>query len=626
MLEAADIDVYGVLKNGSASAPAPAGPMLAENYEIVIAPTGDLQITGDVDALGSILIVAPNAFTLAGSLEAGGLETFHFITEARTFVDGGDERVRIVGTADHRRRRHRDRRGRRHGRGYQRGSGRGDTYPLGAQIAASGLIELVTPGAIVVQNASEAHRAPRGQPDLPGSRIGGNFRQPLRRRPTRPGAAGRRSGIDWETAPAADAAIEIQATEMVRFGGDDVNGATDLDVLLGLADAAGTTLVRGGSAQATGPVTILVSGGMAPHFELNALSFIKTDAAPIDLPTDGALGHITITTDRGIDIQGVIQAIDPDADVTLDSGDGLLDVSGYVEAGRALSLTGADALSGEAVSVVVDKLFYETLTQVFPTLHGATAGSGEFIVDLLGQPIDAYGFLLERDGLGNVLVDIDGNPSQVIGANGYPVLGEGAVYITYDESDAPVLVDKEGYALVADSGRYFRVDESDQLLDENGMVVNADGLLLGVGGILVNEFGYRIDAYGNFVNAGGDPIDAYGRQIDTLRQPDRRRQRDPHRRRRVSHQRGRAADQWQRRVAQRRGGHARHRRHRRYPVSDRPLREPGQRCRRTDRGRGQRVRPDQFPRRVRGRLGRAAHQPGRPGRGPGASGGGHRSG
>jgi VCBS repeat-containing protein len=428
--------------------------MAVANYEIVIAATNDLAISGDVDALGSILIITPNNFTLEGSVEAGGVETFHFITEDRAFVDGGWERVRIEApniTVDG-------------GIGIEGADesdedtspdlAEGDTYPLGAQIVASGLIELITTGGIKVANAGELivrHSNSRLYMEadsvfLLGSLYaGGNpGRVLLEEEP----------GIDWDTAAATDAAIEIQAVEMVTFGGDDVNGATDLDVVLGFAGSAGETITRGGSAQATGTILISVSGGIAPLFELNELSYLKTDAVVIDDPTPGAMGHITVTTDRGIQIHGVIQAVDPDSDVTLDSGSGELKVTGFVEAGNNLSLTGADALSGEARSVVVDKLFYETKTFTFPTIYDATLSEAEFIVDEHGQPIDEYGFLLERDADGNVIVDVDGNPSRVVTPKGFDRLGEGPVYITYvDDGDdetplEPVLVDKEGYLLV----------------------------------------------------------------------------------------------------------------------------------------------------------------------------------
>ena len=81
----------------------------------------------------------------------------------------------------------------------------------------------------------------------------------------------------------------------------------------------------------------------------------------------------------------MIQAIDPDANVTLNSGAGTLLVTGFVEAGNALSLIGADDLSPIEVSVVIDKLFYETKTLTFPTIFESTLGEAEFVVDELSR-------------------------------------------------------------------------------------------------------------------------------------------------------------------------------------------------------------------------------------------------
>ncbi|MCP4708575.1 MAG: hypothetical protein GY869_08125, partial [Planctomycetes bacterium] len=444
VLEAANIDLLGVLKNAGATAAEPVGEPIAENYEIVIDASDTLTLTGDVDALGSVLITTPNPLTVVGTVEAGGLETFEFITEDRGFVDGVDERVRIEAPSI-------DVDG---GTGFDGANGtdddvvpeinEGETYPLGAQIVASGLIQLITPGGIDVSAASELIVRHENSliyleaeyVDLLGSLYAGAD-------PNRV-LMGEEPGVTWVD---DNTGIEILAVEMVTFGGDDT--ATHLDVALGNADTAGGTMVRGGSAQATGTVDITVTGGVLPLFYLNELSFIKTDAVVIDDPTPGALGHITVTTDNGIEIAGVIQAIDPDSDVTLNSGTGLLLVSGYVEAGDELVLTGADTLSVSDVSVRITKIFYESRYLDFLNTDDVIQS---FIIDEHGQPIDEYGFLLERDANGKVVVDIDSDPVRLIGAGGFALLGEGTVYITDTNDDPeifdPVLVDKEGYQLV----------------------------------------------------------------------------------------------------------------------------------------------------------------------------------
>ena len=142
VLTAENIDIDGVIKNAGATAPAPVGDPTPANYEVVIDASTSVTLTGDVDALGSILITVPTDFTLAGSVEAGGIETYEFITETRTLIDGGNERVRIVApniAID----------------GGTGVDGAGDTFPLGAWIVASGLIQLVTPGGIDISSASE---------------------------------------------------------------------------------------------------------------------------------------------------------------------------------------------------------------------------------------------------------------------------------------------------------------------------------------------------------------------------------------------------------------------------------------------------------------------------------------
>ena len=252
---------------------------------------------GDVDALGSVLIVDPGDFLLEGTVEAGGVETFHFITEERGFINGGAERVRIqapnITLAA--------------GKGYDGADGtkydlfdeisEGESYPLGAMVVASDLVQLITPGTIDIQNASEVIMRHSDSTlfmqaeyvDILGSLYAGGD----------PGRVlmGEDPGIDWNTHPAVDAAIEISATEMVSFGGPDLRGgATALDIARGNGTIEGEAIIRGGSAQATGEVTIDVTGGGNPHFYLNEFSFITTDAVMIEEPTPGAQGHITITT------------------------------------------------------------------------------------------------------------------------------------------------------------------------------------------------------------------------------------------------------------------------------------------------------------------------------------------
>jgi len=513
VLTADNIDILGVIKNIGATAPEPSGDPLPENYEVVIDASGTVTLTGDVNALGSILITTPNDITIVGSIEAGGVETFEFITEERDFIDGGYERVRIEApniTIDG-------------GTGYDGPDGTeedvvpeigaGESYPLGAQVVASGLIQLVTPGSIVVQNASELIVRQADSLmylDAESINILGNLYAGAN--PNRV-LMGEEPGITWSE---NGSSIEIRADEMVYFGGEDIGGATDFDVAIGNATAEGETIVRGGYAQATGTINIIVSGGTNPVFYLNGLSFIKTDALVIDEPTSGVHANIIITSDDGIEILGVIQAIDPDSDVILDSGSGLLEVSGFIEAGDELILDGADSTSASDISVIIEKLLYETKTKTAFTTNGEQR---EFTIDRNGELIDDYGFLLAIDGMGRVIVDGNGVPQRKIGDNGYPLLGKGAVYITYDDSHNPVTVDKEGYRLTEyeespGNVRYFLVDEDGQFLDDEGFVINSKGIRLDANGDLINKYGYLIDEYGNFIDEFGNAINAYGYRVD----------------------------------------------------------------------------------------------------------------
>ncbi|MEM4406491.1 MAG: calcium-binding protein, partial [Candidatus Methanomethylicaceae archaeon] len=511
VLTAKDIDILGVVKNVGATAPEPVGDPTPDNYEVVIDASGTVTLTGDIDALGSILITTPNDITIAGSIEGGGVETFEFITEERGFIDGGDERIRIVAPNI-------DVNG---GNGIEGADGssedlypelsQGQTYPRGVQIVASGLIQLVTPGSIDIRRASELivrhdHSLiylEADYVDILGSLYAGaNPNRVL---------LGESPGISWA---GEDGGVRILASEMVTLGGDVL--ATDLDVIRGDASSQGETITRGGSIQATGPVEITVSGGSNPFFFLNSESFIKTDAQAVDSPTPGSSSKVEITTEDGILVGGVIQALDPDSDVTLVSGEGLLEIEGFVEAGDQLSLTGASASSSSDISVFITKLLYETKTVTALTTEDEERS---FTIDMNGDLIDDYGFLLDRDGMGRVIVDVNGAPQRKIGANGYPELGKGTVYITYDETGNPVLVDKEGYSLTeyeVSPGRfkYFHVDKDGQFLDDEGFVINVNGIRLDSNGNLINKYGYLIDEYGNFIDENGDPINAYGFRVD----------------------------------------------------------------------------------------------------------------
>ena len=435
------IDMDGVIKNASASAPEAVGTMAAEHYEVVFDAATTLSITGDVDAVGSVLIDHDSDFTLEGSVEAGGMETFHFYTEERGFIDGGDERVTIQapnitiggmigiegadGTDED----------------TDPGLNEGDTYPLGANITASGLIELLTTGSITIAHASELY-VRHDDSDIYLEADSVNVMGTL--------YAGADPARDLTIGDGSfafrgeNAGIEIQAVEMVYFGGDDT--ATDLDVLGGDAENEGDPMVRAGHAQATGLVTINVSGGTTPIFYLNESSTIRTDADLVteNIGSPSAFSSVSITTDSGINIYGVIQASDAASDVTLVSGDGLLLVSGFVEAGDQLTLTGATAASSSDMSVHVTKLLYTMKTREVSTTLGETIS---LTIDEYGRLINDYGFLIAQNVLGQVIVDGLGTPQLILDGDSNPVLGGMPIYMAQDDSEVPFYADKEGYQL-----------------------------------------------------------------------------------------------------------------------------------------------------------------------------------
>jgi hypothetical protein len=316
-----------------------------------------------------------------------------------------------------------------------------------------------------------------------------------------------------------NASVRIIASQMVTFGGTDT--ATDLDVSHGVLDTdgnpavEGATITRGGQAKATGSIQITVAGGTNPLLYVNELSSLVTDAYAVASPSPGAASSITIDTDSGVQIAGVVQGLDPASDVAITSGHGLLYVSGYVEAGDELHLNGATSPSPSVtVSVMLSKLLYETKTAPAATTAGPTRN---FTLDMNGEFIDSDGFLIQINGLGQVVVDGGGVPQRVVDGAGHDVLGAQPVYITYVGAHVPVLVDKQGRQLVEDigTGKYFLVDAAGQYLDAQGRVINAAGVLLDATGGRINQYGYKIDVDGNFVDELGRAINAYGDRVDS---------------------------------------------------------------------------------------------------------------
>ncbi|MEX0585600.1 MAG: hypothetical protein WD176_03085, partial [Pirellulales bacterium] len=276
--------------------------------------------------------ITPNAFQLLGSVEAGGMESFEFTFETRGFIPGGFEELRIqaasvtLGG----------------GTGIAEGPvdlGNGNTlplngtFPLGANATASGRVLVLatdTGGEIVVSNAAEVlSRLDDSEIVLQADFVDvlGAFHAGVERSQSVLLSRGER------------AAIRIHGGSMVTFGG--TSPATDFDVAQGFASAVGVETARFGTAFATGAIAINVAGGTPAIFVLQEGSSLTTDASAVPTPSLGAASTIDVRAAGGLQVFGVIQAKDDDSDVTLISGDGLLEVHGYVEAGDELTLTGA---------------------------------------------------------------------------------------------------------------------------------------------------------------------------------------------------------------------------------------------------------------------------------------------
>ncbi|BDI15147.1 hypothetical protein ANSO36C_09490 [Nostoc cf. commune SO-36] len=173
------------------------------------------------------------------------------------------------------------------------------------------------------------------------------------------------------------ATVNLNATDVVTFGGAGVEN--------------GKIVTRGGSAWATDNVNINVAGGANQlDFTMNDLSSIKSDATARFAETgtlifaDTTDSKINITAQGQVEIDGLIQAYDDNADITIDSA-GLLLINGYLKADDTLTVDGGTNDSGYGLMLT---------PLIFRDPQGRLINSSSFYINSNGEYVDANGVKL----------------------------------------------------------------------------------------------------------------------------------------------------------------------------------------------------------------------------------------
>ncbi len=321
----------------------------ADEFEVEINATEAVNLNGAVLATGSIHVSASEDVTIVNQLRATG-------ADANVRVDAGD----LIELG---------------GEGLDEF---GQRFQQGGLIAASNRVDLIAGSDIVLnaatdvlvtQDESVLSLSSGGNIDLIGA--------------LHAGAQLDSNNVDW-TLPAVNADVQIQATETVQLGG------------LGIDNSTGGDVPRAGSIQATGMISVLVTGGSAEtSLQIGTGSFLRTfgdqaDQYEIDIQTD----HDVVTT-------GVLFAEDADADVSVVSGNRVL-VAGAIRADDQLVITGGTDESGTSILIA-------------PTV---------FEDDINGQPEFISGGLLDTSVGGAITlsgsqnIDISGTVGNVYSSGG----------------------------------------------------------------------------------------------------------------------------------------------------------------------------------------------------------------
>ncbi|NVK17780.1 MAG: LEPR-XLL domain-containing protein [Methylocystaceae bacterium] len=194
-----------------------------------------------------------------------------------------------------------------------------------------------------------------------------------------------------------DARLDITATERVNVGGRAI-------------DSAGLMSDKGGNLKSSGDLAITVENGTnAIGFYQNNLSTVLASSTQDGgLAFDGTTSDLTITTDTGLEVHGVLKADDAASKVNITTGDTAL-FNGTVEAGNEINVVAGDDESGS--SVITRNHVY--LTDV---ATGYFLDDQNRLMDGMGHLVNADGDYVDENG--DVVADpvLGGNPIQLSGA------------------------------------------------------------------------------------------------------------------------------------------------------------------------------------------------------------------
>ncbi|MDA1272780.1 MAG: hypothetical protein O2960_01835, partial [Verrucomicrobia bacterium] len=287
-LAGAAITVAGSVK-GTGATPA------TDDFEFQINGSASVLVTGEIDVAGSARITGPNAIDLYDAT----------VTTGERMLLNSNGNVGL-GRID-----------------------RSGPTPVqrGAVIQTGSLFELTTQGSVsigagaqILARADQSRIAITARDlSLTGALHAG-------------GALNESAKVVWT---GRNGAVDIDVTDWLTIGGDGV-------------DAAGKTVVVGGSILATGRIDLGVSNG---SLLMNAKSLLRTDATGAGtLVNPIGPSSISIQTSGDLQIHGLIEALDDGSDISLTAG-GLVTLDGFVQADDDVTVTGGTSQSTVSIWV-----------------------------------------------------------------------------------------------------------------------------------------------------------------------------------------------------------------------------------------------------------------------------------
>ncbi|MHC4089842.1 MAG: hypothetical protein ACYSVY_06130 [Planctomycetota bacterium] len=278
------------------------------------------------------------------------------------------------------------------------------TAPGGVEIDAQGHVEITSGVKIATSQDDSLIRIDAGSLEHVGTLLGG----------------AQTDGVtDTWTGESAD--VEINASGPITFGGSGYDDTGVLVAMGGAVAASGEVRIR-----ASGEVRISTSGTPAEEldFTLSVESFLRSDATAGGALPGAAPSHIDIDTSGGINLYGLIEALDTASTVDIEA-DGLLTLDGIVRADQEVRVFGGDDPDDPGDpndphgGLIITPLIVETDTYDNP-LTTIEVGGVE-----VKRPIDADGFLI--DGATGDFVDENGVP---LLAGDAPVFGGDPIRIS----------------------------------------------------------------------------------------------------------------------------------------------------------------------------------------------------